>query len=223
MFRAVIFDWDGTLADTKRVIVEASKRVLADVGCMVNDEFIERRIGIGSAVILRDALDEKGVKYDRELLEELVRKKNELQRDLSEHVKLFEGAVELLEQLYGRIKIALATMCSRKVIEKLLLEKGIGKYFEVLVTADEVSRPKPNPEIFKTSQRKLGVNPEGCLVIEDSVFGVKAAKAAGMQCIAIPSGPFTEEELRRENPDLLVDTIAEKDRILHFLFRDCGS
>jgi len=223
MFRAVIFDWDGTLADTKKVIVEASKRVLKEVGCIVNDEFIERRIGIGSAGILRDALDEKGVKYDRELLEELIRKKNELQRKLSGYVELFEGAAELLEALHGRIKIALATMCSRKVIEKLLLEKSIRRYFEVVVTADEVSRPKPNPQIFVISQRKLGVDPEGCLVVEDSVYGVKAAKAAGMRCVAVPSGPFTKEELRKESPDLLVDSIAEKDRILRFLFNDYGS
>ena len=212
MFKAVILDWDGTLADTKRAIVEPCRRVLIELGCLVDDEFIERRIGTGTRKTLEDALNKGNLEYDNEMLEELTRKKNRLQADL------FEGAIELLDELYGRIKIALATMSSREVMEKLLYKKGVEKYFDVVVTADEVSKRKPDPEIFLISAKKLNVDPKDCVVVEDSIFGVKAAKAAGIRSIAITSGAYKKEELKKENPDLLVDSIVEKDKIFGFIF-----
>lgn len=218
MFKAVILDWDGTLADTKRAIVESCRRVLIELGCLVDDEFIERRIGTGTRKTLEDALNKGNLEYDNEMLEELTRKKNRLQADLFEYVNLFEGAIELLDELYGRIKNALATMSSREVMEKLLYKKGVEKYFDVVVTADEVSKLKPDPEIFLISAKKLNVDPKDCVVVEDSIFGVKAAKAAGIRSIAITSGAYTKEELKKENPDLLVDSIVEKDKILGFIF-----
>jgi len=98
------------------------------------------------------------------------------------------------------------------------LEKKIGGYFDVVVTADEVVKPKPDPEVFLVSATRLGVNPEDCIVVEDSVFGVRAAKAAEMKCIAVSSGAYSREELWEENPDLLINSLAEKDRILNFIF-----
>ena len=220
MFKAVIFDWDGTLADTKKAVVESFKQVLGEVGCIVNDRFIERRIGTGTRKTLEDALKNRNITFDDEMLEKLVRKKVRLQTELFEIVNLFEGATELLDALYGRIRIALATMSSKKVIDKLLLEKGIEKYFDVVVTADEVHKPKPDSEIFLMSAMKLNVDPEDCVTVEDSIFGVKAAKEARMKCIAIPSGAYTKEELENENPDLLVNSIIEKEKILHFIFKE---
>lgn len=220
MFKAVIFDWDGTLADTKKAVVGSFRKVLGEVGCIVNDGFIERRIGTGTRKTLEDALKNRNITFDDETLEKLVRKKVRLQKELFEIVNLFEGATELLDALYGRIRIALATMSSKKVIDKLLFEKGIEKYFDVVVTADEVHKPKPDPEIFLASAMKLNVDPEDCVTVEDSIFGVKAAKEAGMKCIAIPSGAYTKEELENENPDLLVNSIIEKEKILHFVFKE---
>ena len=220
MLKAVIFDWDGTLADTKNAVVESFKEVLMEVGCTVNDEFIERRIGTGTRKTLEDALKDCNITFSDETLQKLVRKKVRLQRELFEIVNLFEGATELLDALHGKIRIALATMSSRKVIDKLLLEKGVEKYFDVVVTADEVLKPKPDPEIFLVSATKLNVDPEDCVTVEDSVFGVRAAKAAGMKCIAIPSGAYTKEELKNENSHLLVNSIIEKEKILDFIFEE---
>jgi beta-phosphoglucomutase len=112
----------------------------------------------------------------------------------------------------------LATMSGRKVIDKLLPEKRIANCFDVVVTADDVSKPKPDPEVFLVSAAKLGVNPKDCVVVEDSVFGVRAAKEAKMRCIVIPSGAYSKDELRKENPDLIVDALTEKEKILCFIF-----
>lgn len=217
MFKAVIFDWDGTLADTRRTVTESFRRVLSEAGYTISDEFIDRRIGVGTRKIMEDALRECGIDFDEEELERLVERKIEFQTELTGAVDLFEGAVELLDALYGRVKIALATMGPRKVVDRLLSEKSIRRYFDVVVTADEVPKPKPNPEIFLKAARRIKVRPEECLVVEDSIFGVKAAKAAGMGCVAVPSGAYTAEELRKEEPDLLINSLKEKERIMELI------
>jgi HAD superfamily hydrolase (TIGR01509 family) len=218
MVKAVIFDWDGTLADTKRAVVQSFQKVLVEAGCVVSDEFIERRMGIGTKKTLEQALEECNVRFDDEMLKNLVEEKIRIQARLTNLVSLFGGAIELLEKLQGRIKIALATMSSRKVVDKLLSEKRIGGYFDVVVSADEIVKPKPDPEVFLVSAARLGVDLEDCVVVEDSVFGVRAAKAAKMKCIAVSSGAYSREELQEENPDLMINSLVEKERALSFIF-----
>jgi beta-phosphoglucomutase len=218
MVKAVIFDWDGTLADTKQAVVQAFQNVLVEVGCVVTDRFVERLMGVGTKNTLEKALRECDIKFDDEMLENLVRDKIEFQVELFETVNLFEGATELLSELQGRTRIALATMSGRKVIDKLLPAKKIEGCFDVVVTADDVSKPKPDPEVFLASAANLGVDPEDCVVLEDSVFGVRAAKEVKMKCIAVPSGAYSAEELQKEGPDVLVDALTEKERILQFIF-----
>ncbi len=218
MIKAVIFDWDGTLADTKKAVVQSFQKVLGEAGCVVSDEFIERRMGIGTKKTIEEAFRECDMRFDDEMLENLAIEKIKIQVSLTEIVDLFEGAAELLEELQGRAKIALATMSSRKVVDKILPEKRITTYFDVVVSVDEIVNPKPDPEVFRVSAKKLGVDPKDCVVVEDSVFGVRAAKAAEMKCIAVPSGAYNIEELQEENPDLMINSLTEKERILDFIF-----
>ena len=218
LVKAVIFDWDGTLADTKKAVVQSFQKVLGEAGCRVSDEFIARRMGIGTKKTIIEAFRECHMRLDVLTLEKLAKEKIRIQSGLTDIVRLFDGVAELLEALHGRIQIALATMSSRKVVDKLLPEKRIEGYFDVVVTADEVVKPKPDPEVFLVSAAKLGVKPEDCVVVEDSVFGVRAAKAAKMKCIAVPSGAYSREELQEENPDLMLNSLVEKERIQHFIF-----
>lgn len=217
IIQAVIFDWDGTLADTKKVVVQSFQQILAEIGCRVSDEFIEKRMGIGTKNTIREAFDECNLRYDYDMLENLSKEKIKIQLSLTKNVNLFEGVTELLEALQGRIMIALATMSNRKVVDKMVLEKRIKDYFDVVVTADEISRSKPDPEIFLISALKLGTNPEDCVVVEDSVFGLRAAKVAKMRCIAVASGAYSREELGKENPDIIVDDLTEEETITHFI------
>ena len=218
--KAVIFDWDGTLADTKKAIVQSFQKVLGEAGCGISNDFIERRMGIGTKKTIEEAFRECDMRFDDEKLEKISREKIKIQASLTGTVDLFEGAAEILEELQGRTKIALATMSGRKVINKLLHEKKLKAYFTVVVSADEIVKPKPDPEIFLDSAAKLGVDLEDCVVVEDSVFGVRAAKAANMKCIAVPSGAYSRGELQQENPDLMINSLLEKERILGFIFSD---
>jgi beta-phosphoglucomutase len=219
MFEAVIFDWDGTLADTRRVIVASFQKALSDVGYNVDDEFIERRIGIGAAETFREILRASKMRFDEALVASLVEKKVQTEIDMSSQVKLFEGAVTLLESLRAKVKLALASMSNRDFVDHMLNAMNIQSFFEVVLTADEVDKSKPDPEIFLKCALKLGSLPEECVVVEDSIFGVKAAKAARMGCIAVLTGVYSKEELKKANPNLIVNSLKERDDILNFILQ----
>ncbi len=218
MFEAVIFDWDGTLADTKRVVVASFQKALSEVQCKISDAFIERLIGIGSAETFREILQSTKVPFDETLIKSLVEKKIQNEIKMSNEVKLFNGSLNLLETLHGRIKLGLASMNDHEVINHLLKMTDTARFFTVVVTADDIINPKPHPEIFLKCALRLRSSPDKCVVIEDSVFGVKAAKAAKMGCIGVLTGVYSREELKKANPDLIVDSFNEKGEILKFIF-----
>ncbi|OYT49956.1 hypothetical protein B6U79_00705 [Candidatus Bathyarchaeota archaeon ex4484_231] len=217
MFEAVIFDWDGTLADTMPVIVLSFQKVLQEIGCRVSDEFLVKRIGIGARNIFKEALKSNGITFNEKTIDTLLRKKTRIHAELSGSVNLFDGAVELLDSLRFKVKLALATMSNREVIDKLLVEKKLENYFDFVTTVDEVKNPKPNPEAFLKCALKLNVPPEKCVVVEDSIFGVRAAKKANMKCIAVPSGAYSKEDLMKERPNLIVNSLNERRRILDYV------
>src|SRR5208283_123699 len=218
MFEAVIFDWDGTLADTRQVIVIAFQKALSEINCKVSDEYIERRIGIGAADTFRDILRSAKMQFDEKLIQRLVERKSQLEIELTDQVKLFPGARELLEALHGKVKMGLASMNNRSVVIHLLKAKDIEKYFDTVLTAESISHSKPNPEIFLKAASKLKASPKKCVVIEDSLFGVKAAKSANMSCVAVVTGVYSRLELLKEKPDLTVKTLKDK-QIVPFILQ----
>lgn len=218
MFKAIIFDFDGTLADTKELIIETMQKTLAKAGCNVDENFIARRIGIGARALLKEALEHKKIPYNNDFIEELIDSLIVGYTKLSDRETLFDRTIDLLNELHGKIRMALATMSTRKAVTISLQNNGLKKYFEVVITADDVENPKPDPEIFLKCAEKMGLEPKDCVVVEDSVFGVKAAKKAGMKCIAVTTGSYTAEEHRREGVDLIVPSINEKEELLKFIF-----
>jgi beta-phosphoglucomutase len=216
MFEAAIFDWDGTLADTRRVIVLSFQKTVHEAGLHVTDEYIERRIGIGAAETFRDILRSANMPVDEALVKRLVERKSQLEIELTPQVQLFPGARELLAALQGKVHVGLASMNNRSVITHMVQANNLGQYFETILTAENISHSKPYPEIFLKTAAELKTTPEKCVVLEDSIFGVKAAKAGGMGCVAVTTGVYTAEELAGEKPDLVVKTLADK-RILPFI------
>lgn len=220
MIKAVIFDWDGTLADTQRIVVNSFQEVLNRIECKVDDDEIVKRIGIGTKKTFEQILDQCKIEFNELFLENLSQEKIIIHANQTQAVHLFEGTEELLKKLKGKVKIALATMSNRIVIEKVLQEKKIKNYFDVVITADEISKPKPDPEIFLKSAAKLEVKIKDCLVIEDSIFGVRSAKSAKMRCIAVTSGAYNQFELKKEKPDLIINSIKNIEKILTLIIND---
>jgi len=218
MFSAVIFDWDGTLADTRQVVVASFKKALSTIHCTISNEFIERLIGVGSAETFRQILRASKTSFDEALIKRLVEKKVQNEIEMGSKVKLLPGALELLEALQGKVKVGLASMNDRAVINHLLEMTGTPRFFEAVVTAGDIAKPKPDPEIFLKCALKLGCEPGECVVVEDSIFGVEAAKTAEMGCITVLTGVYSRKELEKAKPDLIVDSLKAQN-VLNLIFR----
>lgn len=219
MFETVIFDWDGTLAGTRQVVVASFQKALSAINCKTSDEFIERLIGIGSAETFREILRSAKVTFDETFINSLVEKKVQNEIEMSDRVKLFPGSQELLETLRGKVKLGLASMNNRPVISNLLKMTNTQRFFDAVITGGDVVNPKPDPEIFLKCALKLRSKPRKCVVIEDSIFGVRAAKTAKMCCIAVLTGVYSQKELEEANPDLIINSLEEKSKVLNFLLR----
>ena len=218
MFEAVIFDWDGTLADTRKVIVVSFQKALKEINLEVSNQFIERRIGVGASETFREILQAANRRVDENVVKQLVGRKSKVQIELAKEVTLFDGARELLEALEGKVRVGLASMNNRAVIMHLLRQNKIVDCFDEVLTVEMISNSKPDPEIFIKTAEQLETKPQACVVFEDSIFGVKAAKSAGMGCIAVTTGVYNEKELKVERPDLVVESLRNR-QILPLIFQ----
>ena len=217
MFEVVIFDWDGTLADTLQVVVTSFQKAFNEFNCKICDKFIKRLIGIGSSQTFREILNASQRSFDETFIRSLVKKKVQNEIEMSNEVKLFSVSLELLEALRGKVKLGLASMNDGAVINHLLKISETQRFFDVVVTAKDVVKSKPNPEIFLKCALKLGSKPDKCVVVEDSIFGVEAAKTANMACIAVLTGAYSRNELRKAHPDLIVNSLDQKTEILNLI------
>ena len=217
MYSGVLFDWDGTLADTRKVILSSFQQALNTVHVQTDADYIQRRIGIGAEQTFREILQKAGKPFDDTLIKSLVERKVQAEIELTCKVKLFPGAKELLQALQDKVKLALASMNNRPVINHLLRTMDIEKYFNAIVAVEDVEKFKPDPEIFLKAAAKLHLSPAECIVVEDSIFGVQAAKTAGMACIAVLTGVYKKIELEKASPELIVNSLREKHRILNFI------
>jgi beta-phosphoglucomutase len=218
MFEAVIFDWDGTLADTRKAIVISFQKALKEINLEVPTQYIERRIGIGASETFSEILAAANRRIDEKVVKQLVERKSKVQIELASEVALFDGAQALLATLRGKVKVGLASMNNRSVIMHLLQNNDLTDCFDTVLTVEAVSLSKPDPEIFLKTAAQLKSMPAKCVVLEDSLFGIKAAKSAQMHCIAVTTGVYSKEELAKEKPDLIVKTL-EDPQILQFILQ----
>ena len=184
--RAVLFDLDGTLVDSEPNYLEADRLLLADYGGAFPADLTRRYVGYGNAA-MREEFHERFRRPDGP--GRLLAKKNALYLDLARrNTPLFPEMARLLPELKGRgISLAVASGSSPAVIEEIVAQVGISAYFDLLLSSEEVARPKPAPDIFLEAARRLGCPPSSALVVEDSAHGVEAALAAGMAVVAVPT------------------------------------
>lgn len=202
---AVIFDLDGTVIADEDEYGEAFSKVLAGFGIAVNSDYPHQG-GIGVEENWRIFKEKYNIKTDKTNAELAAETQAEYIK-LIPGITLKDGFEDLIEgfRLAG-IKTALATSNTWNVVEKLFDSLGIEKYFDSVTTGEEVGEKKPNPEIFEVAADKLVVSSNECLVIEDSVAGVEAAKSAGMKVVAIARDSRHKKELLKAN--LVVDDLS---------------
>ena len=193
--KAVIFDMDGVLVDSEPIHTEVLQGILTDEGF---DYSIEEVLhdGLGRSfpsqmgdLILRLGLDKPLEHYAARFEEEILRR-------LSEEAEPSPGAARLLDDLKQRgYKLGLASSSSSGIVHGTLAILGFQGCFEVVVSGDMTEASKPAPDIFLLAAERLGVQPQECVVVEDSPRGVEGAKRAGMFVVAVRSGPVPESEI----------------------------
>ncbi len=179
-----IFDMDGVLVDSEPLHLESTNQVLGTFGHALSAEQNERYLGMNEQRFWSELRERFGIDEDVDALIE--RRHHALVALLREHLPLADGIRDLLASLRASgIDMAVASSSEREAIEFILERGGIAEFFGVIASGDEVARSKPDPEIFLLAAERLGRPAEDCLVLEDSVNGVNAARAAGMRCLRV--------------------------------------
>ena len=186
MIKAFIFDMDGVISDTQTLHLEVDKIVMRRYGITMKKEMEEKIKGITDKDMFCKLQKIYGVPRD---IEKAIREKWEIMMEKARNensIKPVPGAIDLINMLeQKKFKLALASCSPSIFVETVLSKLGIKEKFEQITTGEDVQKGKPEPEIFLLTAKKLNVVPESCLVIEDSVNGMKAAKKAGMRCIGL--------------------------------------
>lgn len=205
-----LFDMDGLLFDTESIYIDYGKNLAREMGYEISDELIEKTTGVTNKLSKELFLKELGndFKYD-EFTINIVNYVIE-QANLG-NIPLMKGAKEILQFLKeNNKKIALGTSADLKMAQKLLKSKDLEKYFECLVTSDDVKIGKPNPEVFLKGAKNLNVLPNKTMVFEDSFNGIRAAHSAGMYPVMIPDKLYPTQEIEKiifKKFDSLLDVI----------------
>jgi HAD superfamily hydrolase (TIGR01509 family) len=215
---------DGVLVDSNPFHLRKWMDLFEAHGVPFNEEELPKIImGPSNDWIFRHFLGEH---LTREQLAELGEELEvNFRREIGPHARAFPGVRRFVKECHAQgIAMAVASAAIAKNVNFLIDALGLGDYFRALMTANEITHPKPDPEIYLKTADKLGVSPVACAVLEDSFVGIEAAKRAGMKCVTIAS-TFSPEDLRREtHADLIVPSFeAVSLQTLHHLFNGAGT
>ncbi len=193
MLRAVIFDFDGVITDSEILHLRAFNQVLARRGIQISTgDYYKNYLGLSDLDLFK-TMAERNLALNGDQIEDLLTQKKRAYEQLAKtEGRIIEGVSDFLQMLeQNNIPIAICSGALRVEIELILEESRLRRFFEVVVSAEQVKRGKPNPEGFLLTLQKLNQNaqdvisPAQCVVIEDSHWGLEAAKAAGMHTVAI--------------------------------------
>jgi beta-phosphoglucomutase family hydrolase len=197
VFRGVVFDFDGVIVDSHPVHVRAWRQFLDSVGRTVSDKQLQFVLdGRRRDDILQHFMGE----LDAHQIVEYGHRKEQFFRNEAASVRTIDGVLDFLEGLkFEKLALAVASSGSRSRVDFLLDMLDLKKFFQVVITGDEVEQGKPHPAVFLAAARHLGIDPPELMAFEDAASGVRAARSAGMMCVGIA---------RSDRAALLVDAGA---------------
>ena len=209
MDKGAIFDMDGVLVNNLECHVEAFKIIGLEMGYaltaeMVRSVFGRSTVDMLSAMTGKEFSPEEGLALDE--------RKEKIYRSLA-RPRLREMMVPGLEELLeffrsSSVRMAVASSGPDENVGMVLEGLGIGKYFSAVVTGSQVKKGKPDPECFLKAAAEIGIRPGECVVFEDSLAGIRAAKASGAKCVALAT-THTWEEIAVLETDLIVADFEE--------------
>ncbi len=187
MIKGVVFDFDGTLVDSEKNYFISDRNFLKEFGIDFTLEMQKEVSGMGNLAFIRKLKIEYGIKGNEK---ELLKRKNEHYLKIAMHnTKVYPEMKRFLDLLkQSGFKIAVASGSSPEILDILLEETDLSRYFDAVVSSESknIKNGKPYPDVYLEASRLIGVEPEDCVAVEDSKYGVESAKNAGMKCIAVP-------------------------------------
>lgn len=191
--KAIIFDMDGVLVDTENAYLNMFRDFLRAHGKSVREDILLKIVGADSKKTWK-YMGKLWGEEDTEKIRQLFHSEYP-DGTLDYREYLFPGVPQMLRTLKQKnYLLALASSSKKKDIRRMLKENELGTYFTVVVSGEEYKESKPDPEIYNDVKRQLGLNSEECLVVEDSTYGIRAAKAAGLEVIAVDDPRFSFDQ-----------------------------
>lgn len=209
--KAVLFDLDGTLIDSEYFHFECWNEILEETSAQLTyADWLQNYAGVPLPTNAKKLTEKYGISTP--LADVIERRENlTLERLKTKDVNLMPYAAEILEFLTGKgLTLALVTSSPRQDVDAVFARNGLGKYFKLIITRSDVTHSKPDPESYNVCCEKLGIAKDECLVFEDTINGIKAAKAAGLTCYAIQSNITDHHKLSIADQLFLDFTEAEK-------------
>ncbi|MGQ3888482.1 HAD family hydrolase [Legionella sp. CNM-1927-20] len=193
MIEAIIFDFDGVILDSEPLHYKACCQVLAPLGLTLSyDDYQKNYLGLSDKEMFPQLMHDINYAISIEDIAELIRKKVAAYQEIISHcpaLPIIDGFPEFLSKIATQVKkIAICSGSTKNEINSALARIVQGKlqtYFNTIVTSEDVSHGKPSPEGYLLTAQRINITPKHCLVIEDTPFGIQAAKAAGMQVIGL--------------------------------------
>jgi len=183
--KALLFDFNGVIVNDEPIHFEATRRVLAELGIAISlEKYNAEFLGCND----RECLQSLITNHNPSKLEEIVDRKSRYYFDLIDNNPPFvHGAIDFIKEASSRFKLAIVSGALRREISHNLLAGNLLSYFPVIISADDVTSSKPDPEGFNLAMARLDTMlvPSECVVIEDSQRGIQAARCAGMRCLAL--------------------------------------
>jgi beta-phosphoglucomutase len=203
MLRAVIFDFDGVITDSEVLHLRAFNKVLARYNIEIKEEiYYKEYLGFTDLDCFKSVVEKSKLGLDSEQIRNLIKQKNQVFEELARsEATIFEGAQEFLQMLRDNgIPMAICSGAVLEEIELILEQSGLGHFFDIIVAGDQITKGKPDPEGFILALKRLNegrqkpINSNECVAIEDSHWGLEAAKAAGIHTVAI-TNTYDAEQL----------------------------
>ena len=211
--RAVIFDLDGVLADSEPSWNEIDAKMLAEYGATYRGEYHREVLGVSYPLAIEFYKKAFGITAPTE---EMMKRRGEIATEFfATRIGLFPNVKEVLNELRqirqsgsNKLRLALATSSVGASARPFLDRHQLTAFFEVIITGDEIERGKPDPDIYLRTAEKLGVTASECLVVEDSLSGIAAAKAAHMRVAAIPDRRFVDPREYEKQADYFLNDLS---------------
>jgi HAD superfamily hydrolase (TIGR01509 family) len=205
VIEAVVFDLDGVLLASEEVWDSVRERYVRERGGRYDGEVQRAMMGMSAPEWSRYLHDEAGVPDDPATINrDVVERMLEAYRS---ELPLLPGAVSTVRRIANAFPLALASSSNREVFEEVLELAGLAACFQATVSAEEVEKGKPAPDVYLETARRLGVEPARCSAVEDSHAGIRSAKAARMRVVAIPNASYPPDEEALALADAVVESL----------------